>query len=81
MAKVEINGPATRKELNAATCACPDCNGAADHTLYLSPICHPTAGLIVSYQKKDGALRMECRQCDAPVGAIWVGDGPQRLDA
>lgn len=76
-AKQMRQGPVGRHELDAMGCETPNCSH--DHNiLYLTPGCHPGSGTFVSYSKKQGFIMVECAECEKPVGAFWVGDGPRK---
>jgi hypothetical protein len=61
----------TRRLLDDQGCGVPDCEH--DHSkLYLTPLCHPKAGLAVMYNKTDGALVITCAKCESFVGRVAV---------
>jgi hypothetical protein len=62
----------TRKELDRAVCADPDCKHRDHEELYLHPACHPSAGTRCSYNRTTGTLTIRCRQCQAFVTEIAV---------
>jgi hypothetical protein len=75
--KDQQRGPVSRTELDAMGCGTPGCTH--DHsTLYLTPGCHPGSGTFVHYLKEHGYIIVECAECEKPVGAFWVGDGPRK---
>lgn len=63
--------PLTCEALDAAGCDNPGCRH--DHTvIYLHALCHPSAGSRVSYDKRSGMARVECRRCSDLVAEIAV---------
>lgn len=61
--------PLTRAELDHMRCPCgvKDCDN-----LHLKALCHPRAGLTVSYSSNKGTVTARCRRCDAFVTEIVV---------
>lgn len=66
-------GPIGKAELDAMGCGTPGC--AHDHSqLYLHSECHSGAPMWGRYDKKQGALILECSICGTIAGAVWVGE-------
>jgi len=66
-------GAIGRAELDRMGCETPNCTH--DHSLlYMSPFCHPQAGCLAIYDKKDGILILQCSTCEMPVGAFQIGE-------
>lgn len=68
----------TRADLDVmARCSDPNCpRGDGDHPVVLNPGCHPKAPMIVSYQRGQPTLVLECAVCRKLVAAIEVAEGP-----
>jgi hypothetical protein len=69
-------GPLGKTELDAMGCGTPGCQ--EDHSsLYLHSECHPGAAMWGRYDKKIGALVLECEACGLIAGGVWVGEKPE----
>lgn len=64
----------TRRELDATTCAMPDCDHTAHHGLVLKARCHPQGHTAVEY--RDGILTVTCAACARLVTRIAVKEAP-----
>jgi hypothetical protein len=61
----------SRKQLDGMGCGTPNCGH--DHTvLYLHAACHLHAGSSVKYDKRTGALTIECVKCKKLVAKVKV---------
>jgi hypothetical protein len=61
----------TSAELNGFGCSDPNCT--EDHSIvYLHPRCHPEAGTWTCFDKRTGALIIECMECQKPFVSILV---------
>ena len=63
----------TRKTLDPMGCGTPGC-GHDHSTLFLHQMCHPHAGLEVSYSKPHGQLTVACNECHAIVTLVQVAE-------
>jgi len=50
------------------------CDSPDEGHLYLSPVCHPKAGLVAFYE--DGVLYISCKKCSEPVTALAIAREP-----
>lgn len=68
---MKTHKPLTRAALDRAGCGTPGCGH--DHTvLFLNPVCHPSGGVDVSYDKRTGLLSIRCNTCERRVGDVEV---------
>jgi hypothetical protein len=62
----------TRADLDEAHCGVPGCTHDDHDRLFLVQKCHPRSGVEVSYDRRDGLLRLRCRRCLMPISEIEV---------
>jgi hypothetical protein len=61
----------TRDQLDGMGCGTPNC-GHGHTVLHLHAACHPSAGTRASYDKRTGALTIECVKCKKLVAHVKV---------
>lgn len=61
-------GPMHLEDLLGMCCPC----GSDSCTLVPKSVCHPRAGLDVTFRKATGLVELSCRKCGAGVAAIAV---------
>lgn len=63
----------SRKELDVMGCGVPDCTH--DHSvLYMEGACHPEAGKVVNYDKRNGLMTIQCEICQQIVTQVKVAE-------
>jgi hypothetical protein len=66
----------TRRDLKNAGCESPGCPHTDHSELYLSPVCHESAGLEAAYIRESGVMRLSCNVCRRFVARIQVAESP-----
>ncbi len=64
---------ADMERIAADACGHPGCKGDHDHTRFLHPKCHMSAGTWASYTAGTGVLKIVCKKCRRVVCEIVVG--------
>jgi hypothetical protein len=63
----------TRRQLDRARCADPDCTSPSGCALFLSGNCHAGAPVRVVYTPGLDALSLSCVICTRPAGVVAIG--------
>jgi hypothetical protein len=50
----------------------PGCTHDDHDRLFLVQKCHPRSGVVASYDRRDGVVRMACLRCRMPICEIEV---------
>lgn len=61
----------TQEELNQKSCRC----GKSDCVLFLTPKCHPGAGVDAAYNQTNGELAIRCHECERHIVTVQVAEG------
>lgn len=65
----------SRTELDVAQCQTPGCDHSGhESVLFIHSQCHPSAHLILSYDRECGELEVACAKCGEAVAAIAVAE-------
>lgn len=71
--KEEKPAPLTAADMKDKTCGhegCPNCG-----SLFITAVCHPSAGLKVQYLADENVLEVYCKKCDTGVARFAMARG------